>query len=125
MRAIGLRTLLAAGAIFWATALPASDVDHYSGKEADTLEEAVSNLREYNARVADLLDKDELTGDDLAKVHELSYTIENALARIRTELGTMADTLETVHLGSERGEKETVRDNGRVFLERSRTLIGE
>ena len=125
MRPIAPRTLLAAGALLCTTALPAAEVDHYPGKKAETLEEAVSNLREYNGRVAELLEDDELTSSDMARVHKLSYTIENALKRIRTELDTMAGTLETVHLGSERGETGTVRNRGRMFLERSRTLIGD
>ena len=103
----------------------AAEVEHYSGKEAKTLEQAVTNLHEYNDRLEQVLSKDDLSAEDMAKVHELSYTIENALKRIQTELGTMAGDLETMHLSSERNEKESALKHGRKFLEQARTLTGE
>jgi hypothetical protein len=112
-------------ALLYTSGLAASDVDHYSGKEAKNLEQAVTNLREYNQRLADLLAKDELSNDDLAKVHRLSYTLENALGRIDEDLDTMAEDLEAVHLASERGETDTVRERGGPFVENTRTLTGE
>ena len=117
--------ILAAAALAFAGTAPAAEVDHYSGKEAKTLEQAVSNLDEYNERLEQVLDKENLSAEDLHKVHKLSYTIENALKRIQRELGTMAGDLETMHLSSERGEADTARKHGRAFLDQARTLTGE
>lgn len=130
MRSTSLCATLAFVAFTFAPALPASEdehseVDHFSGKEAKTLREAVANLNEYNDRLEKVLNKDELSAEDLHKVHKLSYTIENALKRIQTELGTMAGDLETMHLSSERAEADTARKHGKAFLEQARTLTGE
>jgi hypothetical protein len=119
--------MLAAGlavvALSFTAPVSASEVDHYEGRKADTLAEAVTNLREYNARLEKLLDQEELSAADLEKVHQLTYTLENALKRINTELGGIAGDLETVHLASERQETDTVRSKGRAYLEQVDTLI--
>ena len=124
-----IRTLmplaLAGAALAFTASASADDVEHYAGKEAKTLEQAVANLDEYNARLDAVLNNGELTDDDLAKAHELSYTIENALKRIQTELGTLAGDLETMHLSSERGEADTALKHGNAYLEQARTLTGE
>jgi len=114
---------LTAVVLLFTAPVSASEVDHYQGKEADTLEEAVANLREYNGHLQELLDKEELTAGDLEKVHQLTYTLENALKRINTELGGIAGDLETVHLASERREVETVRAKGRAYIDQVDTLI--
>ena len=124
MRKTSLQSvLIAATGLLLSAAVPASDVDHYEGKKAETLEEAVTHLREYNGRLEALLDKEELSADDHARVHELSYTLENALQRIEKELPGIAEDLESVHLASERQEAETVRSDGRKYLEQVDTLI--
>lgn len=114
--------LAAAGLLFTAPLL-ASDADHYEGKKAKDLEQAVSNLREYNQRLGKILDKEELTAEDLGEVHQLSYTLENALQRINQEMATIAGDLETVHQASERNDSATVRETGRKYLQQSNTLV--
>ena len=56
--------------------------DHFKGEPADTLQQAVTNLSEYNARFDKLLAEDELTPMDMHEVHQLTYTLENALQKI-------------------------------------------
>lgn len=139
VRSTSLCATLAFVALVFAPALPASEddhsdhdhehdhseVDHYSGKEAKSLREAVTNLNEYNDKLEKILNKENLSSSDLNEIHKYSYTIENALKRIQTELGTMAGDLETMHLSSERAEADTVRKHGEAFLEQARTLTGE
>ncbi|MFP4137965.1 MAG: DUF6746 family protein [Halomonas sp.] len=96
--------------------------DHFEGKSAETLEEAVTNFTETNQRLAELLDQDELSNTDMGTIHELSYTLENAMAKIDEELDTMAVDLEEVHLGSESLEEERVRTHGDAYLEAAQTL---
>ena len=96
--------------------------DHFEGEKAATLDEALSHLAKYNAELRSILAKDELGPDDTAKIHELTYTLENALARIDDEVEAMAESLEDVHVASERYEVETVRTQGRRYLDASSKL---
>jgi DnaJ-domain-containing protein 1 len=90
-------------------------VEHFRGLPADSLEQAVTNFSEYNGKLRTVLDKDNLDAQDLATVHELTYTIENALAKINAELAGLAETLEEVHIASETGDIDTVKTKGQKF----------
>lgn len=91
--------------------------DHFEGEKAATLEEALSHLSSYNAQLEAILAKDELGPEDTARVHELTYTLENALAKIKDEVGDLEEVLEEVHVASERYEVDTVRSQGRKYLD--------
>jgi uncharacterized protein (DUF342 family) len=97
--------------------------EHFEGESADTLAEAVANFSETNRELADLLAQDELSNADLGTIHELTYTLENALAKIDEELDTMSVDLEEVHLGSETADRERVRSHGAAYLEAAQTLV--
>lgn len=96
--------------------------DHFSGKPADTMAEAIANAREANQELAELLDG-ELSDADLAEIHQLSYTMENALGRIHEEVYQLEGTLEEVHLGSEAFDRGRVRANGEAYLEGMAPLL--
>ena len=91
--------------------------DHYEGKSAETLEQALINFSETNARVAEILAQDELTLIDLANIHELTYTLENALERMDEEYDLMQAQLEELHLASEGADIEHARELGQTYLE--------
>lgn len=97
--------------------------DHFDGKPADTLKAAVSNFSEGNQRLAELLKADTLDDKQLAEIHQLSYTLENALAKIDDEVESMAESLEKVHVGSETGAPEQVTESGHTYLEAAQTLV--
>lgn len=97
--------------------------DHFEGEAADTLAAAVANVSQTNHQLAELLAQDELSDANLGTIHELTYTLENALARIDEELDTMAVDLEEVHLGSETMDTERVRTHGSAYLEAAQTLV--
>lgn len=97
--------------------------DHFKGLKAETLEEAVTNLTEANASLDALLKRQDLSLSDLASVHQLSYTMENALQKINAELELLAVELEAVHLASERADFETVRAQGSNYLLRVNKLL--
>lgn len=102
----------------------ASDrVDHFKGLPADTLEEAVRNFSEYNERLAAIVAQEELSAADMATVHELTYTLENALERINQEFAALADSLEEVHVASETDDREDTQAKGQAYLETARTVI--
>ena len=98
---------------------------HFQGKPAETDEQARRNLREYNAKLKALLDKDKLSGSDLGEIHRISYTLENALAQLDPEVEWIAEYLEEVHLASERADRDTVRKKGRAYLSASKGLLEE
>lgn len=97
--------------------------DHYQGKPADTLEQAVANFSEYNKKLAQILAKKELVAADMHQVHELTYTLENALEKIRDELDDLEDVLEEVHQASESADIAKVKQYGQIYLDTSRKVI--
>ena len=114
---------LAAAALSFgvATMAKAESVEHFKGESAESLEEAVTNFKRYNQRLENLLKQDS-DGSDLAQVHELTYTLENALAKINDELDKLAVTLEEVHLASEKYDADAVRNHGDAYMEVINTI---
>lgn len=100
-------------------------LEHYQGKSAETLEQAVVNFVEGNRELRELLEG-EVSSADLARVHELSYTLENALGKMNKEMKVLAMLLEQVHLASETAKTETVQGSGWAYFEIVETLqLGE
>lgn len=90
--------------------------DHFKGEASPTLQAAMTNLGEYNSQLAEILAKDELGPEDTARIHELTYTLERALAKIKSEVEDLEETLEDVHVASERYEVDVVKTQGRKYL---------
>ena len=101
----------------------AEGVEHFKGLPAETLEAAVKNFSEYNKKLEAVLDKGTLTAADLATVHELTYTLGNALEKINAEFTALAETLEAVHVASESADSAAVMTRGREYLSVSRQVI--
>ena len=117
MNVVGLVLLVASPAVL------ADRADHFEGKSADTLAEAVANMSEYNEQLAAILAQEALIPQDMHNVHQLTYTLENALERIRAEVVELADVLETVHLASETADTDAVLESGAVYLDTARILV--
>lgn len=98
------------------------EVEHFKGKPSNSLEQAVSNFSEYSSKLEQVLDG-ELTPEAMGEVHELTYTLENALGKINAEFDALAATLETIHVASEHADPDTVKTNGEKFLSVSREVI--
>lgn len=115
---------LALAAALGALAVPAAaqEVDHYAAKPSETFSDAVANFNEYNALMADVLDNDSLTVADMERVHELTYTIEVALAKMVDTLQTLPATLEEVHLASEGDSPNQLRGVADAYLETAMEL---
>ena len=96
--------------------------EHFKGKAAKTLPDAVRNFSEYNAKLDAVL-KGKVDDEAMHEVHELSYTLENALARINPELAALTDQLEAVHQASERLDRDAVLRHGRDYLAVSRQIV--
>ena len=113
----------AAGLVSPAVASGAAEtVQHYKGKPAETLPQAVANFSEYNRKLKALLDGP-VTDADMAEVHQLTYTLENALKKINEEMAGLADTLEKVHQASEKLDRDAVIEHGRAYLSVSGQVV--
>ena len=108
---LGTAVMLAAGT------LPADEAEHYEAKASETFAEAVANFNEYNALVAEILEKEDLTFADMEQVHEYTYTIEVALAKMNEVLAELPATLEEVHLSSEGDDAAAFRENANAYLD--------
>ncbi len=97
---------------------------HYTGKAAKTLEEALTNLAESNALIAGLVADGDLSPAEHAELHRLTYTAENALAKLGDELEDLQAMLEAIHLASERTDSDTVLEQTPGYLDQSRNLFG-
>lgn len=121
-----ITALVAAGLLALSLTAPVSASErpeHFEGKPAETLDQALANFSEYHDKLAQVLAQDSLSAEDLQKVHKLTYTLENALEKMRDELDDLADTLEAVHLASESADIETVRESGKAYLDTSRKIV--
>lgn len=103
-------------------ALADSRPNHFQGEPAETLEQALSNLNEYNAKLAEVLKRGELSPADMAEIHRLTYTLENGLERLRKESHKLAQVLEALHLASESGDTEGVSVYGEAYLDKAEPL---
>ena len=113
----------AAATLLIATPIMADDdFKHYKGEAANTLEQAVVLFSEYNTKLETVL-AGELTPKTMSEIHQLTYTLENALEKIEDEMDELADTLERVHKASEVSDTGTVLSAGRQYLETSREII--
>jgi hypothetical protein len=115
--------LFAAFVLATSPALADQKVDHYAAEPSDDLAQALTNFRDYNARMAAILAKDTLSGDDMEDIHQLTYTIETALARIIAEARDLAQALERVHEASEGGSADYLRGLAGPYLTVAQQLV--
>lgn len=97
--------------------------DHYQGELAESLEQALANLNEYNAELAAIVAAEDIDAEKLNDVHQLTYTLEVALAKLRDELATSAEALEAVHQASERLDVATVKAGADSYLTITDTVL--
>jgi uncharacterized membrane protein (DUF4010 family) len=114
---------LSLGLLCTAASLASERPDHYQGKSADTLAEAVSNFSEYNSKLEAILAKGNLSADDIHAIHQLTYTLENALGRINADFSALGETLEKVHVASEDADTATVQQQGRLYLQTAQQVV--
>lgn len=97
-------------------ALADERIEHFKGKPAKTLDQAVENFVQYNHRLEMVLAQ-EATDARLVEIHELTYTLENALEKLNAEMAALADTLEEVHVASETYDREALAEAAERYLE--------
>lgn len=122
MKSLLSALFITAGMLAFTAAAADDRPDHFTGKPADTLEQAVTNFTEYNAKLKALLSA-ELTPQAMAEIHQLTYTLEVALQKIHSETGKLKDTLEQVHIASERMDTATAKQSGDNYIRTAQTLV--
>lgn len=117
--------VIAAGLVAGGPALAEDGrAQHYEAKPAPNLAMAVQNLRDYNRKLEQQLSQ-EMTPENMNRIHQLSYTLENALQRLDRDLENIANVLEGMHLASERMNASAVTGNGEVYLENMQLILGQ
>ncbi|WP_394174737.1 DUF6746 family protein [Thalassotalea litorea] len=97
--------------------------NHFASLEAKDTQAALCNLAAFNETLKAITAKEALTPEDMVKVHELTYTLENAVIRLQQDLNTIAEDLESVHLASERLDADTVKSSGQTYLTATELLL--
>lgn len=99
------------------------ELEQAQGQPVETLRQAVDALELRNDLLDVLLAKEELTEGDLAIIQRLTDDIENALAKVEEEVGTMRDRVREVRAGVESQGQARIHESGREYLDRVRTLM--
>lgn len=87
-----------------------------------TLGDAVSQFAETNTRLEQLLIEG-LTPDNMAQIHELTYTLQAALTKINEDMDELTETLEELHIASEAQQADEVKSYASDYLKTARTVI--
>ncbi|WP_071798740.1 DUF6746 family protein [Natronohydrobacter thiooxidans] len=97
--------------------------DHYAAETSADLAEAMDNFSTHNKRMAEILAQPAMTPDHMEDIHQLTYTLEDALAKIITEATELAERLEEVHLASEGVDAAKLTGLASAYLARAQQLV--
>lgn len=103
-------------ATFFSTVLFATNVDHFKGQPSADLKSAICNLQKFDKKLKEVTKQTPITASDMAKIHQLTYTLEVALQKVQQELQTAAVELEKVHKGSESMDNLQVKTAAEKYL---------
>lgn len=118
-----LTTLLISSIAFSGITMADENYNHFPSLDAPDLKTALCNLKNYNLKLTVITDKTELTAIDMVKVHELTYTLENALQKLQSDLTAMAADLEEVHQASEKLAPDTLKRHSEKYVAQSNLLL--
>ncbi|WP_395342300.1 DUF6746 family protein [Ningiella sp. W23] len=111
-------------AIFFASPALADDTNqHFVPIDSPDLTAAICNAQAHNKKLAPLVAKESHTVEDLLEIHEITYTLENALMRIEKDLEKMKNDLEEIHLGSESMKADRISKFGAEYLSAVNLLL--
>lgn len=103
----------------------AADVDHFKGAASPDLQSALCNLQKFDKKMAKLVGKKKMEMEDLAEIHELTYTLEVAVQRVQSEMNVVAEELEKAHKGSEVLAEAKVKKAAKEYLDRTKLLTSK
>ncbi|MFW3615296.1 DUF6746 family protein [Billgrantia antri] len=99
------------------------ELEQTQGQDIETLQQAVDALELRNDLLDVLMQKETLTDGDLAIIQQLTEDIENALVKVEEEVGTMRERVSEVRASADSQGQEGIRESGREYLDRVRTLM--
>lgn len=97
---------------------------HFPALVSTDVSVALCNIHSYNEKLTDILGKEALSTEDMVKVHEITYTLENAINYLKSSLEQTSVDLEKVHKASERLNATVIQDSGADYL-KSTQLLGQ
>jgi small-conductance mechanosensitive channel len=118
LRLISVISLLLTAQVF-----AESKNQHFASLASPDIQTAKCNIQTYNEKLDALTQKSDITTLDMVKIHELTYTLEDALKRLSKDLATAAAELEKAHLASESMNKEVVSKAASEYSKLTRALI--
>jgi len=115
----------AIGSLLFVSSMVQSDerYTHFPSLESPDTSVALCNLVKFNKKLKVIANKKDMTPEDMVKVHELTYTLENAVIRLQKDLETIAVDLEKVHKASERLDNKTIENSGAKYLEATELFL--
>ena len=103
----------------------ATEVNHFKGAASPDLKSALCNLQNFDKKMAKLVGKKKMEMEDLAEIHELTYTLEVAVQKVQSELNVVAEELEKAHKGSEVLAEAKVKKAAQEYLDRTKLLTSK
>ncbi len=97
--------------------------DHYKGKVPKSLGQAMNYLRSHNTQLNTLLKAEKLSPQQLDEIHQMTYTMENAIKKLKNEVTLISDSLEALHKASETGKTKITKNLGEKYLLLSKPLV--
>ncbi|WP_321275750.1 DUF6746 family protein [Thiomicrorhabdus indica] len=104
------------------TTAMASEDKHFDAQMPTSFMQAQQQLVEGKAELAKIVADGEVSMAEMGKVHQLTYSLENALEFMEEEMEQIQETLERVHKGSEHGTNQQVLQDSQQFLKDSGVL---
>lgn len=95
---------------------------HFPAVASQDLPTALCNINTYNEKLSELINKPILSAQDMVKVHELTYTLENAINFLKASLEQTSVDLEKVHKASEVLNQSIVKDTGKQYVKSTKLL---
>ena len=89
--------------------------NHFPALKSPNTETALCNIVNYNKVLTKIIQKQEMSAEDMVKIHELTYTLENALVKLSENLTKAADDLEKVHIASEKFDQATIKKHANIY----------
>lgn len=96
---------------------------HFKGEKTENLAQAVKVFSEQNKKFAAMIQDGTVDLKEMGQIHQMTYSMENALKKIKDEVDNMEELLENVHKASEHGGTKTVIKDGGKYLEKAQTLV--
>jgi len=118
-------TIISALLFGLAAQVNATDVDHFKGTPSPDLKTALCNLKTFDQKLKAATTGETLTPEQMAEVHELTYTLEVAVQRVQSELEIVAEELENAHKGSEVMDNAKVKSGAYQYLLRTKLLTSD